>query len=174
MTDLRGQGRKRLLGGEEGQGFKQLMQHLRKLRASRPRRGPSASPRTALDLGLAIRARTGRQFGQPLIASFPRVAGKMALMAVGDHRGRPAAVLFHCRAREGWRPSLRSWKPAWPSCWPPASPGPQPTTVCRSTAATGFALEYPISRVLCDARILSIFEGAAEIQAQVIARRLLG
>ena len=37
----------------------------------------------------------------------------------------------------------------------------------------GFALEYPISRVLCDARILNIFEGAAEIQAQVIARRLL-
>jgi (2S)-methylsuccinyl-CoA dehydrogenase len=37
----------------------------------------------------------------------------------------------------------------------------------------GFALEFPISRILCDARILSIFEGAAEIQAQVIARRLL-
>jgi alkylation response protein AidB-like acyl-CoA dehydrogenase len=38
----------------------------------------------------------------------------------------------------------------------------------------GYAIEYPISRVLCDARILSIFEGAAEIQAQVIARGLLG
>ena len=37
----------------------------------------------------------------------------------------------------------------------------------------GFAMEYPISRILCDARILNIFEGAAEIQAQVIARRLL-
>jgi (2S)-methylsuccinyl-CoA dehydrogenase len=37
----------------------------------------------------------------------------------------------------------------------------------------GYAIEYPISRVLCDARILSIFEGAAEIQAQVIARGLL-
>ena len=37
----------------------------------------------------------------------------------------------------------------------------------------GYALEYPISRVLCDARILNIFEGAAEIQAQVIARRVL-
>ena len=37
----------------------------------------------------------------------------------------------------------------------------------------GYALEYPISRVLCDARILNIFEGAAEIQAQVIARGLL-
>ena len=30
-----------------------------------------------------------------------------------------------------------------------------------------------ISRVLCDARILNIFEGAAEIQSQVIARGLL-
>ncbi|MFQ3184617.1 MAG: alkylation response protein AidB-like acyl-CoA dehydrogenase, partial [Octadecabacter sp.] len=28
-------------------------------------------------------------------------------------------------------------------------------------------------RILCDARILNIFEGAAEIQAQVIARRIL-
>jgi (2S)-methylsuccinyl-CoA dehydrogenase len=37
----------------------------------------------------------------------------------------------------------------------------------------GFALEFTVSRILCDARILSIFEGAAEIQAQVIARRLL-
>ena len=37
----------------------------------------------------------------------------------------------------------------------------------------GFALEYPVSRVLCDARILNIFEGAAEIQAHVISRRLL-
>ena len=37
----------------------------------------------------------------------------------------------------------------------------------------GFALEYPISRLLCDSRILNIFEGAAEMQAEVIARRLL-
>ena len=37
----------------------------------------------------------------------------------------------------------------------------------------GYALEYPVSRVLCDSRILNVFEGAAEIQAQVIARGLL-
>jgi (2S)-methylsuccinyl-CoA dehydrogenase len=37
----------------------------------------------------------------------------------------------------------------------------------------GYAEEYPISRVLCDARILNVFEGAAEIQAQVIARGLI-
>ena len=34
-------------------------------------------------------------------------------------------------------------------------------------------MEYEISRVLCDARILNIFEGAAEIQANVIGRGLL-
>jgi (2S)-methylsuccinyl-CoA dehydrogenase len=38
----------------------------------------------------------------------------------------------------------------------------------------GYALEYEISRILCDARILNIFEGAAEIQAQVIAKGLAG
>ncbi len=43
----------------------------------------------------------------------------------------------------------------------------------QAHGGNGFALEYPVSRVLCDARILNIFEGAAEIQAQVIARRLL-
>lgn len=37
----------------------------------------------------------------------------------------------------------------------------------------GYALESEISRVLCDARILNIVEGAAEIQTQVIARCLL-
>ena len=50
---------------------------------------------------------------------------------------------------------------------------PTPTTRCRSTAATAMPIEYPISRVLCDARILNIFEGAAEIQAQVIGRGLI-
>jgi (2S)-methylsuccinyl-CoA dehydrogenase len=38
----------------------------------------------------------------------------------------------------------------------------------------GYAEEYPISRVLCDARILNIFEGTAEIQSNIIARGLLG
>ena len=37
----------------------------------------------------------------------------------------------------------------------------------------GYAEEYVISRVLVDARVLSIFEGANEIQAHVVARRLL-
>ena len=63
-------------------------------------------------------------------------------------------------------------RPAWPSCSRRVSPGPLPTTL-QIHGGNGFALEYPISRVLCDARILNIFEGAAEIQAQVIARRLL-
>ena len=37
----------------------------------------------------------------------------------------------------------------------------------------GYGEEFVISRLLCDARILNIFEGAAEIQAGIIARGLL-
>jgi (2S)-methylsuccinyl-CoA dehydrogenase len=37
----------------------------------------------------------------------------------------------------------------------------------------GYAEEYPVSRVLVDSRILNVFEGTAEIQAHIIARRLL-
>jgi (2S)-methylsuccinyl-CoA dehydrogenase len=64
-------------------------------------------------------------------------------------------------------------RPGWPSCSAPAWPGPAADNALQIHGGNGFALEYPISRVLCDARILNIFEGAAEIQAQVIARRLL-
>ena len=64
------------------------------------------------------------------------------------------------------------WRPAWPNCWARVA------WMCADNAlqvhgGNGFALEYSVSRVLCDARILNIFEGAAEIQAQVITRRLL-
>jgi len=64
-------------------------------------------------------------------------------------------------------------KPVWRSCSRLGSPGPTPDNAVQIHGGNGFAMEFPISRILCDARILSIFEGAAEIQAQVIARRLL-
>jgi (2S)-methylsuccinyl-CoA dehydrogenase len=41
------------------------------------------------------------------------------------------------------------------------------------SGGNGCAREYPVSRLVADARILSILESAAEIHAQVIARRLL-
>ena len=46
-------------------------------------------------------------------------------------------------------------------------------TALQIHGGNGYSLEYEISRVLCDVRILNIFEGAGEIQAHVIGRGLL-
>ena len=89
----------------------------------------------------------------------------------GDHDRASAHIL--CGARRKIPDAAAIWKPAWPSCWRRGSPGRLPTMPCRCTAATVLRWNFPVSRILCDARILNIFEGAAEIQAQVIARRLL-
>ena len=157
-----------LLGGEEGQGFKQLMRTFESARIQTAARAIGVA-QSALDLALSY-AQERRQFGQQLIA-FPRVAGKIAMMAVEITVARQLS--YHAaREKDGGRrcdleagmAKLLAARVAWAA----ADNGVQ------IHGGNGFALEYPISRVLCDARILSIFEGAAEIQAQVIARRLLG
>ncbi len=109
------------------------------------------------------------QFGKKLIA-FPRVADKIAMMAA--EADRPADHLFR-RPREGRRPPLRPRGPAWRSLIGARIAWAAADKRAADPRRQRFALEYPVSRVLCDARILNIFEGAAEIQAQVIARRLL-
>ena len=116
--------------------------------------------------GRAMRG-TARSSARPIIG-FPRVGGEDRLDGDGDDDGA-AADLFR-RAPEGRAASAATSRPAWRSCWPRGSPGRTPTAPLQIHGGNGYAVEYPISRVLCDARILSIFEGAAEIQAQVIAR----
>jgi (2S)-methylsuccinyl-CoA dehydrogenase len=123
---------------------------------------------SAFDLGLRYAARA-YPVRQALIA-FPRVADKLAMMAV-ELDDRPPAHLLR-RAREGQRPALRPRSRHGQAARRPRRLGGADNAL-QIHGGNGFALEYPISRVLCDARILNIFEGAAEIQAQVIARRLL-
>jgi (2S)-methylsuccinyl-CoA dehydrogenase len=157
-----------LLGGIEGQGFKQLMQTFESARIQTAARAIGVA-QNALDLSLRY-AEERRQFGKPLVA-FPRVADKLAMMAVEVMVARQLTY-FAAREKDAGRrcdleagmAKLLGARVAW-AC---ADNGLQ------VHGGNGFALEYPISRVLCDARILNIFEGAAEIQAQVIARRLLG
>ncbi|MEM9199679.1 MAG: acyl-CoA dehydrogenase family protein, partial [Pseudomonadota bacterium] len=156
-----------LLGGVEGQGFKQLMATFESARIQTAARAIGVA-QNALDLGLRY-ALDRKQFGKPLIA-FPRVYGKLAMMAVEIAFARQLTY-FSAREKDADRrcdleagmAKLLGARVAW-AC---ADNGLQ------IHGGNGFALEYPISRVLCDARILNIFEGAAEIQAQVIARRLL-
>jgi (2S)-methylsuccinyl-CoA dehydrogenase len=156
-----------LLGGVEGQGFKQLMRTFESARIQTAARAVGVA-QNALELSLAY-AQDRRAFGRPLI-EFPRVWDKLAMAAVETMLARQ--LTYHAaREKDGGRrcdleagmAKLLAARVAWSA----ADNGVQ------IHGGNGFAQESPISRVLCDARILSIFEGAAEIQAQVIARRLL-
>jgi (2S)-methylsuccinyl-CoA dehydrogenase len=156
-----------LLGGEEGQGFKQLMNTFEAARIQTAARAVGVA-QCAMDLGLKY-ALDRNQFGKPIYA-FPRVSNKVVMMAVETMIARQLTYFAAREKDEGRRCDLEAGmakllgaRVAWANA----------DNALQIHGGNGFALEYPISRVLCDSRILNIFEGAAEIQAQVIARRLL-
>ena len=157
-----------LLGGIEGKGFKQLMETFESARIQTAARAIGVA-QAALDVGMQY-ARDRKQFGKPLIA-FPRVSGKLAMMAVEIMIARQLTYFSawqkdhdkRCDLEAGMAKLLGA-RVAWAAA----------DNALQIHGGNGFALEYKVSRILCDARILNIFEGAAEIQAQVIARRLLG
>jgi (2S)-methylsuccinyl-CoA dehydrogenase len=157
-----------LLGGIEGKGFKQLMETFESARIQTAARAVGVA-QSALDLSMQY-AQDRKQFGKALI-QFPRVANKLAMMAVEIMVARQLTYFSAFEKDEGRRCDVEAGMAKLLGArvaWAAADNGLQ------IHGGNGFALEYKISRVLCDARILNIFEGAAEIQAQVIARRLLG
>ncbi|SMX30839.1 acyl-CoA dehydrogenase family protein [Actibacterium lipolyticum] len=157
-----------LLGGVEGQGFKQLMQTFESARIQTAARAVGVA-QNALEVGMQY-ALDRKQFGKSLI-NFPRVGGKLAMMAVEIMVARQLTYFSawekdhdrRCDLEAGMAKLLGA-RVAWACA----------DNALQIHGGNGFALEYQISRILCDARILNIFEGAAEIQAQVIARRVLG
>ncbi|WP_372572698.1 acyl-CoA dehydrogenase family protein [Ruegeria jejuensis] len=157
-----------LLGGEEGKGFKQLMETFESARIQTAARAIGVA-QCALDIAMQY-AQDRKQFGKSLI-EFPRVSAKLAMMAVEIMIARQLTYFSAWEKDHGHRCDLEAGMAKLLGArvaWAAADNGLQ------IHGGNGFALEYKISRVLCDARILNIFEGAAEIQAQVIARRLLG
>jgi (2S)-methylsuccinyl-CoA dehydrogenase len=156
-----------LLGGVEGQGFKQLMTTFEAARIQTAARAVGVA-QSAMDLALKY-ALERSQFGKPIYA-FPRVADKIVTMAVETMVARQLTYFAARQKDQGRRCDLEAGMAkllAARIAWANAD------NAVQVHGGNGFALEYPVSRVLCDARILNIFEGAAEIQAQVIARRLL-
>jgi (2S)-methylsuccinyl-CoA dehydrogenase len=159
--------REALLGGAEGQGFKQLMATFESARVQTAARAVGVA-QNAFELALGY-ALERRQFGRN-IAAFPRVQLKLVMMAVETTMARQLAY-FAAREKDSGRrcdieagmAKLLAARVAWGNA----------DNAVQIHGGNGYALEYPISRVLCDARILNIFEGAAEIQAQIIARGLL-
>lgn len=156
-----------LLGGQEGKGFKQLMQTFESARIQTAARAVGVA-QSALDVSMQY-AQDRKQFGKALI-EFPRVANKLAMMAVEIMVARQLTYFSAFEKDNDRRCDLEAGMAKLLGArvaWSAADNGLQ------IHGGNGFALEYKISRILCDARILNIFEGAAEIQAQVIARRLL-
>ena len=156
-----------LLGGVEGQGFKQLMSGMETARIQTAARSIGVA-QNALELGLSY-ARERRQFGRP-IYDFPRISAKLAYMAVEIMIVRQltwAAAREKDAGRrcdlEAGMAKLLAARVAWSSA----------DNAMQIHGGNGYAEEYPVSRVLLDSRILNVFEGTGEIQAQIIARRLL-
>ncbi|MDG2204329.1 MAG: acyl-CoA/acyl-ACP dehydrogenase, partial [Alphaproteobacteria bacterium] len=156
-----------LLGGQEGQGFKQLMATFESARIQTAARAVGVA-QNAMELGLNY-AQERIQFGKPIF-DFPRVSAKLAWMAVETMIARQLSY-FAAREKDSGRrcdieagmAKILAARVAWSNA----------DNALQIHGGNGYALEYPISRVLCDARILNIFEGAGEIQAHVIARGLL-
>jgi (2S)-methylsuccinyl-CoA dehydrogenase len=156
-----------LLGGVEGLGFKQLMQTFESARIQTAARAIGVA-QAAMEQAIAY-GQNRVQFARPII-DFPRVADKIAMMAteimiarqLTYHAAREKDSGRRCDLEAGMAKLLAA-RVAWANA----------DNAVQIHGGNGFALEFPVSRILCDARILNIFEGAAEIQAQVIARRLL-
>ncbi|GAA4353704.1 acyl-CoA dehydrogenase family protein [Variovorax defluvii] len=156
-----------LLGGVRGQGFRQLMQTFEGARIQTAARAVGVAWR-AFDLGWRY-ASDRKQFGAPII-EFPRVSDKLALMIAETVLVRELSHFaaeekdkgIRCDVEAGMAKLLAA-RVAWSNA----------DNALQIHGGNGYALEFEISRVLCDARILNIFEGAAEIQAQVIGRGLL-
>jgi len=156
-----------LLGGVEGLGFRQLMATLESSRIQTAARAVGVA-QAAMEQALRY-ALERRQFGEPLI-NFPRVADKLAMMAAEIMMARQLTY-FAARQKDSGRrcdleagmAKLLAARVAWAAA----------DNAVQIHGGNGFAVEFPVSRLLCDARVLSIFEGSAEIQAQVIAKRLL-
>ena len=157
-----------LLGEIENNGFSQLMKTFESARIQTAARSIGVA-QNALDLAISY-ASNRKQFNKSII-HFERVYNKIAMMIVEIVLGRQLTYFaaknkdlgFRCDLEAGMAKLLCA-RIAW-SC---------ADNSLQIHGGNGYALEYDISRILCDARVLNIFEGSAEIQAQIISNRILG
>jgi (2S)-methylsuccinyl-CoA dehydrogenase len=156
-----------LLGGRTGQGFRHLMATMESARIQTAARGVGVAQAAFEEAWRYAQVRI--QFGRP-IGHFPRIRAKLARAAVLIQAARQLTYAAARRKESGQRCDLEAGMAklaATRAAWEVAD------TALQIHGGLGYAEETPVSRLFLDARVLPIFEGTNEIQAQIIARRLL-
>jgi len=154
--------------GAEGQGFKIAMQVLDRARPSVAAIAVGIA-QAALDHSL-VYAQTRKQFGQP-IGSFQAIQFMLADMAMEIHLARLSYLYAAHLIRSG---SERYTLPAAVAkCYASEVAMRATTNAVQIFGGYGYIREYPVERLMRDAKITQIYEGTSEIQRIVIANQLL-
>jgi acyl-CoA dehydrogenase len=166
FDDVRVPARQRL--GEEGQGFRIAMETLDR---TRPMIGALAVgiARRALEESLAY-AKERRAFGSP-IGEFQAVQFMLADMAKDIEASR--LLTFQCAwmIDNGMRASKQS---SMAKCFATDAAMKATVDAVQIFGGNGYTKEYPVEKLMRDAKLMQIYEGTNQIQRMVIARELLG
>jgi len=153
--------------GAVGEGFKIAMQTLD---ASRPMTAAIAVGigRAACEHAIGY-AKERKQFGSP-IASFQGIQFMLADMATGVDSGRLLTWRSAWLLDQGRSASIESSMAKRVSADTAMSVA---TDAVQIFGGYGYTKEYPVEKLMRDAKLLQIYEGTSQIQRIVIARELL-
>ena len=157
--------------GEEGQGFYIAMGTLDR---SRPTIGAQAVgiAQGAIDYAAGY-VRQRRQFGRP-VAEFQGLRFMLADMATRTEAARNL-VYRACALIDGDDPSEDlSMAGAMAKCFASDVAMAVTTDAVQLLGGYGYTRDFPVERMMRDAKITQIYEGTNQIQRVVIAKRLLG
>lgn len=153
--------------GREGEGFRIAMNTLD---SARPFVGAVSVGIAQAALDCAVKyAKERRQFGQP-IASFQMVQGMLADMAMKVETAR-LIVQKACWMRD--QGMEFSKEAAMAKCYAADTAMQVTTDAVQVMGGYGYTKEYPVEKMMRDAKIMQIYEGTNQIQRLVIANKLL-
>jgi alkylation response protein AidB-like acyl-CoA dehydrogenase len=155
--------------GAEGDGFRVAMKTLEQ---SRPTIGAQAVgiAQAALDAAVGY-ARERRAFDQP-IAQFQGIQFMLADMAIAVHASR--LVVHHAAGLIDHGITGAALEASAAKCLASDTAMKVTTDAVQIFGGYGYTREFPVERLMRDAKITQIYEGTNQIQRVVIAQQLLG
>jgi len=155
--------------GEEGRGFTYAMQAFDHTRLVVGAQAVGIA-QGAIDVALAY-AREREQFGRP-IGSFQGLAFMLADMAMETEAARQLVYAAAAKADRGDADlTLHS---SYAKCKAGDVAMSVTTDAVQVLGGYGYTKDYPVERMMRDAKITQIYEGTQQIQRVVISRQLLG